>query len=425
MAHIEGSDLLKPGRFEMKNSSISPKVEPNYGSVPEQRSIFDSPMPMLLIAEAALEHNLAAMHSFCDQHHVELAPHCKTHMSPQLWERQVAHGSTIATVATAQQAQALAASGATSILVANEVTAVGDVRLLDVLRRQGIDVMIFVDSSAGIGILEATLDPALPPLQVLVDYGLDGYRTGCRTLAELLTLAAHVRSCAALELHGMSGYEGVLGRPGILDRDAVLDDYLSRLLAAVHALREDHDGMSFIVTLGGSDLYPAVVEAFGELAKEPQTRVILRSGCYLVHDDGKYARAQAAMSSQLVTPAFRAALQVWAPIISTPQTGLAVLGLGNRNASYDLEPPIPLKIYRDNAVFDTRDVRVTAMYDQHAVLSVGPRSDVRVGDIMAVGISHPCTTFDKWRSATIIDEQFRQVQQIQMMFDQSFGSTPI
>ena len=46
------------------------------------------------------------------------------------------------------------------------------------------------------------------------------------------------------------------------------------------------------------------------------------------------------------------------------------------------------------------------MNDQHGYLQVNEADDLGVGDLIGFGISHPCTTFDKWRLLWVIDDQY-------------------
>ena len=52
---------------------------------------------------------------------------------------------------------------------------------------------------------------------------------------------------------------------------------------------------------------------------------------------------------------------------------------------------------------------ITALNDQHAYLRCTNNDDQsmpQVGDLIALGISHPCTTFDKWRWIPLVDEHY-------------------
>jgi D-serine dehydratase len=55
---------------------------------------------------------------------------------------------------------------------------------------------------------------------------------------------------------------------------------------------------------------------------------------------------------------------------------------------------------------EERAVRVD---DQHAYLNVKVNDEIAVGDLIGFGISHPCTTFDKWRAIPIVDDDYRVV----------------
>ncbi len=41
--------------------------------------------------------------------------------------------------------------------------------------------------------------------------------------------------------------------------------------------------------------------------------------------------------------------------------------------------------------------------DQHAFMVVAPGTALAIGDIIALGTSHPCLTFDKWRQGCIVE----------------------
>jgi D-serine dehydratase len=49
-------------------------------------------------------------------------------------------------------------------------------------------------------------------------------------------------------------------------------------------------------------------------------------------------------------------------------------------------------------------VTVTALNDQHAYLRTAVPSPLGVGDLVGFGISHPCTTFDRWRMLLVAED---------------------
>jgi D-serine deaminase-like pyridoxal phosphate-dependent protein len=58
---------------------------------------------------------------------------------------------------------------------------------------------------------------------------------------------------------------------------------------------------------------------------------------------------------------------------------------------------------------------VTELNDQHAYLS-DPAGEVRVGDWVACGISHPCTMFERWRALPVVDAGHRVIDLVHTFF---------
>ena len=153
---------------------------------------------------------------------------------------------------------------------------------------------------------------------------------------------------------------------------------------------------------------------------------ILRSGCYVTHDSGFYnrmldrvkARSGAAWQSR---PGLQPALEVWSRVQSCPEPGLAILTMGKRDASFDLDMPIARKRYRAGSrrraaaragvVEDYRDERSARVLALRR-LATAPQ----VGDLVGCGISHPCTTFDKWRALFTVDDDYRVTGAIRTFF---------
>jgi len=75
------------------------------------------------------------------------------------------------------------------------------------------------------------------------------------------------------------------------------------------------------------------------------------------------------------------------------------INAGKRDAPYDLDLPRPVAVRatRDGSLRPApADLRVTGLSDQHTWLAVPPADPLDIGDWVALGLSHPCTTFDKW-----------------------------
>ena len=384
----------------------------------------DLPLPLAVIRRDALHGNLRWMQQFAREHGVELAPHGKTTMSPQLFAAQIEAGAWGISVASVTQCRVALASGVARCLIANQVMAPADLAALAGLLRQsaGTRVVFLVDSPAQVMVIEAwhRAQAAAPaPFEVLLEIGLDGGRTGCRSHDQALGLAQALRASPALRCVGVECYEG-LWATGRGDDDAVL---VESLLQRVTALAQAADAMGLfecdevLLSAGGSSIFDLVAPRLKARLSLP-VRSVLRSGCYVTHDHGNYKRYMAAMAQRLACGhGLNAALEVWALVQSCPEPGLAILGAGKRDLSYDIEMPIPVHWCPQGErvpVTAPAAWQVSALNDQHAYLrfAVDGAQAPQVGDRIGLGISHPCTTFDKWRWMAVVDEDYGVVDAI-------------
>jgi D-serine dehydratase len=183
-------------------------------------------------------------------------------------------------------------------------------------------------------------------------------------------------------------------------------------------------GPSIILTAGGSAAFDIVARELPMKLSKP-VLTILRSGCYVTHDSGFYnrmlegvkARSGAAWQSR---PGLRPALEVWSRVQSCPEPGLAILTMGKRDASFDLDMPIVSKRYRPGTDTAPQSVpeswKIANMNDQHAYLRFSTDAAPQLGDLVGCGISHPCTTFDKWRALFTVDDDYRVTGAIRTFF---------
>ncbi|MDP9799632.1 D-serine deaminase-like pyridoxal phosphate-dependent protein [Catenuloplanes nepalensis] len=361
--------------------------------------------PLMFARQAALDANVATMAAFCARHGLTFAPHIKTHMSPTLVRAQLDAGAWGVTVATANQALAAAAMGAPRILIANQVLDPTALRWA-----AAHDVTITVDSIEGAEIAAAAVSGqavigaaaggAGGTLPVLVELGHDGGRTGARTLTDLLKVAEVIDARPGLRLAGVTAYEG-----GLPHADAIAA-FLDRLRDAANALATLVDG-DIVVSAGGSAWFDVVADRLrGQWIPGRTVIPLLRSGAYVSHDDGFY-RERTPFNRLAGEGVLHAALGVWAQVLSTPEPGLALVGMGKRDAPYDEGLPEPQRIRSaDGVAREAIGLRVTRMNDHHTYLETRG-AHVVPGDLVLFGISHPCTAFDKWRALPVVDHDGR------------------
>jgi len=384
----------------------------------------DLPLPLALIRRDALAHNVGWMQRFADAAQVRFAPHGKTTMSPQLFRRQLDAGAWGLTFATVTQMQAGLAAGARNILIANQVLDAADLGAIAALRDTHADVRVIflLDSLAQLALIEAVSSDR--PFDVLLEVGVAGGRTGVRTHDGALALARRAQASTAVTLVGIECYEG-LGNTGRSEDDVpAAADLMGRVERL--ALQCDAEGLfgadEVIVSAGGSGVFDLVVPRMRMALSRPVAG-LLRSGCYVTHDQGHYQRLVHTVNQRLGcsdTQGLRAALEVWALVQSLPEPGVAILAVGKRDLSYDLGMPVPLA----TCARASRECKpapegwaIQKLNDQHAYLRLTPSAqDLHVGDRVCLGISHPCTTFDKWRWMPIVDEDYTVVDAIVTCF---------
>ena len=364
--------------------------------------------PLLVLDSAAMDHNAARMAAWCAARGVELAPHGKTTMAPALWQRQLRAGAWGITVATPSQLWVAVAAGIERIQLANAlVDPVGLARLTRVLDAEPtLRVLTWADSVDTVTAMDAVLAAVAPsrPVTVLVELGAPGGRTGARDLITARAVADAIGASPHLALGGVAGYEGSLAHdasPAALD---AVRAYL-RDLATLHvALRDEHDYVAeAVVTAGGSAYFDDVAQILGPLADD-RTTVLLRSGAYLIHDDGFYLGiSPLARAGSSDGEPFRSAMHAWARVVSRPEPGLALLDAGKRDVPVDEGLPTP-QLAADQLGSATRPLagEITAVNDQHAFLRLDPADPLRVGQVVRLGLSHPCTAFDKWRWIPVV-----------------------
>ena len=384
-------------------------------------ALVDLPPPVLALRRSALEHNLTLMAAFCERYGVAIAPHGKTTMAPQLWRMQLEAGAWGITAATAVQARAMRAVGVSRILIANELTDAGSIRwAAEDLREPSNELVCYVDSGRGVDLLERGLGEAgaARPLSVVVELGHRGGRTGCRAPEEATGIARDVTRSRSLRLAGVAGYEGTIAHDrerGSLEAvGAYLDSFrawASRLLE--EGVLEDEA----IVTAGGSLYFDLVAGLASGWPAGRRPLVLLRSGCYLMHDSGFYERSSP-FANEEPERRFAPALEAWGAVLSRPEPGLALVGLGRRDVPFDLGYPHPTLVRRPDGATEAIDGRaaVTALNDQHAFCRVDELVEMEPGDLVRFGVSHPCSAFDRWRVIPVLDDEDRVVDAVATFF---------
>ncbi|MCF3934591.1 alanine racemase [Acuticoccus sp. M5D2P5] len=387
----------------------------------------DLPLPLAVIREDILAANSRWMAAFTAANDLVIAPHGKTTMAPALFDLQIADGAWGITVATVQQLEVCRRFGVKRVLLANQPTGPRAIEacFAALAADASFELYCLADGADGLARL-AEAAQRMPtggnPLRILVEVGFTGGRTGARTEAGALALARTVAATDGLALAGFECFEGLLPTP---DEAAELVAAVTR--SAEAATRENlfPADVPVIVSAGGSAFFDRVGERFAALSLDRPLLKVIRSGCYLTHDAIGYAaafeRIRRETSLTLPDGGLEPALEVWAYVQSCPEAQRTMLTMGKRDVGFDAGFPVPTRWFRPGPGMTAPEPmpaghEVVALNDQHCHLVSEAPTHLQVGDMVAFGIGHPCTTFDKWALLLLVDETYRVTGALRTFF---------
>jgi len=364
--------------------------------------------PIMVINERSLKNNIDRMASYCKSVGAELAPHVKTTMSPQIAQLQTDAGAFALTIANFWQASIFLSYGFKKLIIANEVldpSAIAEISRLN--KSKAAEIIFYVDSLAGLEIVKKyTADQGEQNL--FIEIGTDDGRGGVRDLDEVVSIAKAIAADSRLKLRGVTGFEGAVPLAARNKKgEKRLTAFCQKIVAAADRAYPYKSDAVLFVSAGGSAYFEIVAAELNKFAQEKI--LLLRSGGYVTHDSKYYEEIYPFRDSD---QSFKAAIQVWAQIISSPERDFGVLNLGKRDIGNDLHNPIPFAKYANGLTPFTGEVE--KLNDQHGYLR--SKQDFAVSQLIGLGISHPCTTFDKWRLIPLVNNNYDVVDCLYTFF---------
>ena len=364
--------------------------------------------PIMVLKEAAIKNNIAQMMSFCNSVDAQLAPHVKTTMSPQLAQMQVAAGARALTVANFWQGRIFLKHGFKNLIIANEVldpTAIAEIAKIN--KQKQAEIIFYVDSILALEIIQKHT-PSEGEQNLFIEIGTENGRGGVRELSLVEQLAQRIKADQRLNLIGVTGFEGAVpdaarGRRG----EKKISKFCQKIVAAAELAYPYKSDQPFVISAGGSAYFDIVARELNKFEKP--RRLLLRSGGYITHDHKYYEEIYPfALSDR----SFQPAIEVWAQVISKPEKDFGVLNLGKRDIGNDLHNPIPIKSY-DGQVKSFSAV-IEKLNDQHGYLR--GKQEFSLAQLIGLGISHPCTTFDKWGLIPLVNDDYDLIDCLQTFF---------
>ena len=361
------------------------------------------------------------MAEYCSTHGVELAPHGKTTMAPQLWRRQLDAGAWGISAATVAQARVMIAAGVQRVMIANEVTDEparcdgSPANCVNPTSRSSASV----DSPEAVQLLAHGLGSTPRALPVLVELGHPGGRTGAAPSKPRSRWRGLVRTEPRLALARRDGLRGnPLERPGAGCLDAVRA-FLDDLGALTARLRSDGlvETEATTVSAGGSTFFDLVVEQLPSSSGGAADGRLLRSGRYVTHDSGEHERASP-FADREPARRFHAAIEAWGAVLARPGPDVAIVNFGRRDVPFDQQLPMPFEVRRHGGarIDVSGGVVVEKLNDQHAYCRVVPGVRIEPGDLVGCGVSHACSAFDRWRVMPVLDDDDHVIDAVATYF---------
>ena len=234
-----------------------------------EHTLADLQTPLLTLDAAALRANADRLAEWCREHGVLLAPHGKTTMSPQLWTEQLNRGAWGITLANFAQLRVAREFGVRNLQLANSLTDPHAIQWV-ADAPSGTTILSWIDSLGTVDVINRTLAGSDAVLDVLVELGAHGGRTGARGVDAALDVARAISASPNLRLVGVSGYEGSLAHTADDAGLAAVRGYLAQMgLLHEDLLAEGLYGSSeVILTAGGSAYFDDVVSVLSPYISE-------------------------------------------------------------------------------------------------------------------------------------------------------------
>ncbi|RWX81626.1 amino acid deaminase [Neorhizobium lilium] len=370
-------------------------------------------LPLISLDRAAFAANTDLMMRYVKAHNIEIAPHAKTPMSTDLAKSLVAAGAWGTTVADIRQASVMLKAGLKRLILANEIGGPAAARRLAALlaRHPEAEISIFVDSPELVAALASAWKGRtdLPVLGLLVETGAARAGARSKAAAEAILDAVLAVETETFGLAGIASYEGAAATTDPAETATRIAN-LMQLTADFYAAVRARVGVErkLLVTAGGSVFFDMVVKALKPILDgDANAQLVLRSGAIFFHDHGVYERGLSGLDArhgleiagvvESASKGFKPALRLWAEVLSRPEPGTAICGMGLRDVAMDQGLPRPLALYREGrSLRSIGAVTVTRLNDQHAFVDLAGDEAVRIGDVIEFGISHPCTCLDRY-----------------------------
>lgn len=333
--------------------------------------------PALVLDLDTFERNLVAMAAFSEAHGIHLRPHAKSHKSPEIALRQIAHGAVGQCCQKVSEAEILVAGGVGDVLVTNEIASPAKLDRLAILARTA-RIGLCVDHADGVRDAAEAAARHDVVLDVMVEIDVGGRRCGVAPGEAAVRVAEAVARSNTLRFAGIQAYHGSAQHMRSIDERSEAIERAG--LAARNTVeRLAQAGLECpIISGAGTGTY--------ELETQSGIWNELQCGSYIFMD-ADYARNRQADGSPFRS--FEHALFVLAGVMSKPVPDRAIVDAGHKSASVDSGMPVPFQ--REGAIY-------TKPSDEHGILTGDPIALPHRGDriLLIPGHCDPTVNLHDW-----------------------------
>ena len=395
--------------------------------------------PILTMKESVFKKNIKSMNNFANYNGVSLAPHCKTSMCPQILKKLNDLNYWGFSAANNQQLSMLLEMGIKKIIIANLITNKSNIiNLFKLIEKYGYAKKIYlcVDSTFGVNLLkELSIQYKFKhKLRILIETGFQNSRNGVRNLNSLNILTGKIIKLPSNFIFcGILFYEGAVSEKNYKKTINKVNKFISFSLKAFDYLLKNNffSNEEIILSGGGSEYFDLIINSFQKYKNIKNIRLIIRPGTFIAYGHGHYLKSIENIDKRgtlfinkkniKATNLFNPSLELWGHIISMQDSNRAILNFGKRDVHYDRGYPIPLSIYRKGKLFQKinpkqNKYKIYKMSDHHAFLYFTNDQDIRIGDLIKLGVTHPCVTIDKWDFFYMIDEKYNVKEGLKTFF---------
>ena len=316
--------------------------------------------PALIIDLAALDRNIVKMAEFAKAAGVRVRPHAKTHKSPAIALRQVAHGAVGQCVQKVGEAEALVRGGIKDVLVSNQVVGERKLRRLGALARDATIALCF-DAAEQVDAASRVARDFGVELGGLVEIEVGMERCGVAPGRAAAALARRIADAPNLKFRGLQAYHGRAQHlPRYQERAQAIAFAIDAVRETVAALAAENLDCEII---GGAGTGTFAIEAASGVYNE------LQVGSY-VFMDTEYASIAAREGGRYKE--FEHSLFVLASVISVPAADRAIVDAGLKSYSAERGPPW---------VHDRPGIEVSGVSDEHGKLKLaGDARPLSIGE---------------------------------------------